>query len=151
MHRAVGHAGLTGPCQAVRGGHDGRMTTVTVDLDTEQARNTVGAVSLGLGSLAVLAPQRTAELFGVRGTAGAGSLLVRMVGVRNATMGLRTLQATGDEQRRAVQAGLVVGAVDAAALLLAARKGAISKRAAFGGLLVLGAIATLGVAAGLDN
>lgn len=127
------------------------MTTLTLDVDAEQARNAVGAVSVGLGSLAVLAPQRTAALFGVTGTAGAGSLLVRMVGVRNATMGLRTLQSTGDEQRRSLQAGLAVGAVDAAALLLAARKGVISKKAAFGGVVVLGAIAVLGVAAGLDD
>lgn len=127
------------------------MTTLTLDVDAEQARNALGAVSVGLGSLAVLAPQRTAALFGVKGTAGAGSLLVRMVGVRNATMGLRTLQSTGDEQRRSLQAGLAVGAVDAAALLLAARQGVISKRAAFGGVVVLGAIAVLGVAAGLDD
>lgn len=132
-------------------GHDGRMTTLSMDLDAEQARNAVGAVSLGLGSLAVLAPQSAARLFGVRGTGGAGSLLVRMVGVRNATMGLRTLQATGDEQRRALQAGLAVGAVDVLALLLAARKGVISKRAAVAGAIVLGAIAALGVAGGLED
>ncbi len=127
------------------------MTTVTVDLDAEQARNAVGAVSVGLGSLAVLAPRTTAGLFGVHDTGGTGALLVRMIGVRNATMGLRTLQATGEEQQRALQAGLVVGGVDAVALLLAARKGAITKKAAFGGLLVLGAIAALGVAAGLED
>lgn len=125
-------------------------TSVTIDLDAEQARNAVGAVSAVLGGLAVLAPQTTAGLFGVTPT-GAGPLLVRMVGVRNATMGLRTLQATGDDQRRAVTAGLAVGAVDAAALLLAARKGLVSRKAAFGGLLVLGAIAALGYAATLDD
>lgn len=124
------------------------MTTLTLDLDAEQARNAVGAVSAGLGSLAVLAPQTTARMFGVRATGGPTALLVRMVGVRNATMGLRTLQATGDEQKLALQAGLVVGAVDTVALLLAARKGVVSKRAAFGGLLVLAAIAGLGAAAG---
>lgn len=124
------------------------MTTVTLELDAEQARNALGAVSAGLGSLAVLAPQTTARMFGVRDTGGSGSLLVRMIGVRNATMGLRALQATGEDQRRAVQAGFLVGAVDGLAVLLAARKGVITKRAALGVLVVLGSIAALGVAAG---
>jgi hypothetical protein len=127
------------------------MTTLTVDLDQAQARDAVGWVSVGLGSLAVLAPQTTAGAFGVKGIGDAGTLLVRMVGTRNALMGLRTLQASGDEQARALQAGLAVGAVDAVALLLAARKGVLSKKAAFAGLLVLGAIAGLGYVAGLED
>ena len=126
------------------------MTTLTVDLDAEQARNAVGAVSVGLGALAVLAPRATAGAFGVA-AGGPAMLLVRMIGVRNATMGLRTLQATGSEQKLALQAGLAVGAVDAAALLLAAARGHVSKKAAFGGIAVLGTIAALGVLAGLDD
>lgn len=126
------------------------MTTLTVDVDAEQARNAVGAVSVGLGALAVLAPKATAGAFGVA-AGGPATLLVRMIGVRNATMGLRTLQATGEEQRLALQAGLAVGAVDAVALLVAAARGHVSRKAAVGGLVVLGAIAALGVAAGLDD
>lgn len=127
------------------------MTTLTVDVDKEQAREALGWVSVGLGALAVLAPQKTAGAFGVKGVGGAGTLLVRMVGARNATLGVRTLQSTGQEQARSLQAGLAVGAVDAVALLLAARRGVLSKKAAFGGLLVLGSIAGLGYVAGLED
>ena len=122
------------------------MTTLEVQMDREQARNAVGAVSLAVGAAAVLVPRTTAGAFGVR-AGGALPLLVRMVGVRNATMGLRTLQATGDEQARAVQAGLVVGAVDAVAVLAAWRAGVVTRRAALAALVVLAAIAALGVTA----
>lgn len=135
-----------------RRGTTGAMTTqLTVDVDAEQARNAVGTLSVVLGSAAVLAPVRTARLLGVKGAGvGDGPLFVRMIGARNATMGLRTLQATGEEQARAVQAGLVVGAVDAVAVLLAARRGSITKKAAAGALLLLGAIAAGGVLASRD-
>lgn len=123
------------------------LSGTTYELDAEQARNGVGAVSAALGALAVLAPVRTAGAFGVSSSGAALPLLVRMVGVRNAAMGLRTLQATGDEQARAVQAGLAVGAVDAVALLVAARKGLLSKKAAVGTLVVVGAIAAAGAVA----
>jgi len=137
------------PCAARAAGHCTAMTTLTVELDKEQARNAVGAVSVALGAAAVLAPRTTAGAFGVR-AGGALPLLVRMVGVRNAVMGLRTLEATGDEQARAVQAGFVVGAVDAVAVLAAWRAGLVTRKAALGVLLVLGGIAALGAAAAKD-
>ncbi len=126
------------------------MTTsslTSTGLDEDQARNAIGAVSVGLGALAVLAPVRTAGVFGVAAATGSGPLLVRMVGARNLVMGLRTLQATGDEQKRALQAGLVVGAVDVAAMVLAAAKGRVSKARAAVAIAVLAAIAAAGVAA----
>lgn len=124
------------------------MTTLSldIDLDREQARNAIGALSTALGFAAVLAPGRTAALFGVPAT-GSGPLLVRMIGVRNATMGLRTLQATGEDQARAISAGLVVGAVDALAILGAARRGVLSRKAAGGVLAVLAGIAAAGFVA----
>ena len=125
-------------------------TTPPAELTPEQARNAIGAISVALGAAAVLAPRTTARALGVRG-AGELPLLTRMIGVRNATMGLRTLQATGDEQAKAVQAGLVVGAVDVLAVLAAARKGVLSKRGALGVLVLLGGIAALGVAAGRES
>lgn len=131
-------------------GQSSAMTTLTVELDREQARNAVGAVSVALGAAAVLAPRTTARAFGVR-AGGALPLLVRMVGVRNAVMGLRTLQATGDEQARSVQAGFAVGAVDAVAVLAAWRAGLVSRRAALATLVVLGAIAALGAVAAAED
>lgn len=119
-------------------------------IDADFARNAVGWISLGLGSLAVVAPQRTAGLFGVRSIDSAVPLLVRMVGVRNALAGVRTLRADEDDVRRALSAGLVLGAVDATAVVLAARRGALSKASALGVLAVLGGIAVLGVAASRD-
>jgi hypothetical protein len=132
---------------------DDVLTTLTAlldDVSPETAQQAVGTLSVALGGLAVVAPARTAAFFGVRETGGAVPLLVRMVGVRNAVAGLRTLQASDDERLRALQAGLALGVVDAGAVLLAARAGAISKRSAVALLVVLGAIAWLGWRASQD-
>ena len=127
------------------------LTALIDDVSPEQALAAVGNLSVALGALAVVAPARTAAFFGVRETGGGVPLLVRMIGVRNAVGGLRTLQATGqDERRKALQAGLALGVVDASAVLLAARSGAISKRSAVALLAVLAGIAWLGVRASQD-
>jgi len=127
-----------------------RSSSLTDRIDPETAASAVGGLSLALGALAVVAPSKTAAAFGVRSVDGAVPLLVRMVGVRNAVAGIRTLQADASDRPRALQAGLVLGSVDAAAVLLAARRGALSKKAAVAALIVLGAIAVLGVAAAED-
>ena len=119
-------------------------------IDPDVAAASVGGLSVALGALAVVAPRRTAALFGLRAGGPALPLLVRMVGVRNAMAGVRTLQADDSDRARALQAGLVLGAVDATAVLLAARQGVLSKRAAAGALTLLAAIALLGVAAARD-
>lgn len=127
------------------------LTTPLEELSPQQAQSAVGTLSVALGALAVVAPSRTAGLFGLRQTGGAVPLLVRMIGVRNAVGGLRTLQAHGgDERRAALEAGLVLGAVDAGAVLLATRRGVISKRTAVALLAVLGGIAWLGLRAAQD-
>lgn len=123
------------------------LTAALDDLDPRDAQAAVGGLSLGLGALAVVAPSRTAALFGVRQRSGPVPLLVRMIGVRNAVAGLRTLQADDADRTRALQAGLALGVVDATAVVLAARKGVLSKRAAAGALVVLAGIAALGVVA----
>lgn len=128
------------------------MTSSTVSpltdrIDPTTAASAVGGLSVALGALAVVAPAKTAAAFGVRSFDSAVPLLVRMVGVRNAVAGFRTLQADASDRPKALQAGLALGAVDAAAVLLAARRGALSKKATVGALVVLGAIAVLGVAA----
>lgn len=126
------------------------LTSLPSSLDPDTATSVVGGLSVALGALAVVAPARTASAFGVRTGSPAVPLLVRMVGVRNAVAGMRTLQADAGDRPQALQAGLLLGAVDVTAVLLAARKGALSKRAAVGALVLLGAIAALGVAAGKD-
>lgn len=126
------------------------LSDAVARIDPDTALSAVGSLSVGLGSLAVLAPVRTASLFGIRNGGAALPLLVRMIGVRNAVAGLRTLQAADDDRARALQAGLVLGAVDATAVLLAVRKGAMTKKAAASVLLVLAGIAVLGVAAGRE-
>lgn len=122
-------------------------TSVLDRLDPATAGSAVGGLSVALGALAVVAPTRTAKAFGVRSPDRAVPLLVRMVGVRNAVAGVRTLQADDADRAKALQAGLALGAVDAAAVLLAARRGALSRKAAAGALVVLAGIAVLGVAA----
>jgi len=119
-------------------------------IDPAFAHQAVGWISVGIGGLAVVAPRRTAALFGVKSLDSAVPLLVRMVGVRNALAGVRTLQAEDDDLRGALNAGLVLGVVDATAVLLAVRRGAMTKSSALGALLVLGGIAVLGVAASRD-
>lgn len=123
------------------------LTSLTDRLDPDTATNVVGGVSVALGTLAVLAPARTASAFGVRTGSPAVPLLVRMIGVRNALAGVRTLQADESDRGKALQAGLALGAVDTAAVLLAVRRGALSRRAAAGALLLLATLAALGVAA----
>lgn len=123
------------------------LTSLTGRLDPDTATNVVGGVSVALGTLAVLAPARTASAFGVRTGSPAVPLLVRMIGVRNALAGVRTLQADESDRGKALQAGLALGAVDTAAVLLAVRRGALSRRAAAGALLLLATLAALGVAA----
>ena len=130
------------------------LTSVVQDtrnrLTPEQAQSAVGTLSVALGAVAVLAPARTAAFFGVRETGGAVPLLVRMVGVRNAVAGVRTLQADELDRTRALQAGLALGAVDATAVVLAARRGAMSKRSAAAALALLAGIAWLGVIASAE-
>jgi hypothetical protein len=120
------------------------------EIDPAFAHQAVGWVSVGLGGLALVAPKRTAGLFGVTSADAAVPLLVRMIGVRNGLAGLNTLQSCDDDLKRALQAGLALGVVDAAAVLLAARRGVMSKGSAVAALLVLGGIAVLGVAASRD-
>ena len=125
------------------------MTSTTLtSVDPDTAASLVGGVSVALGTLAVVAPARTASAFGLRSSSPAVALLVRMVGVRNALAGVRTLQADEGDRAKALQAGLALGVVDATAVLLAARSGAMSRKAAAGALLLLAGIAALGVAAG---
>ncbi|MBW3639207.1 MAG: hypothetical protein KY451_05080 [Actinobacteria bacterium] len=126
------------------------LSSLTDRIHPDDVAASVGGLSLALGGLAVVAPRRTASMFGLRAGGPAVPLLVRMVGVRNAMAGVRTLQADDSDRGRALQAGLVLGAVDATAVLLAARQGVLSKRAAAGALTLLAAIAVLGVAAGRD-
>lgn len=118
-------------------------------ISPDDARTLVGGISVALGTAALLAPGSTARAFGVAGTANpALPLLVRFIGIRNATMGAGLLQAeTRSAQRLATQLGLAVGAADVVALLLAARTGVLSRRSAVVGLVVLGGIAGLGYAA----
>ncbi len=123
------------------------LSPLTDRIDAKTAASAVGGLSVALGALAVVAPSKTAAAFGVRSVDSAVPLLVRMVGVRNAVAGIRTLQADDADRPRALQAGLVLGAVDAAALLLAVRRGALTGKAAVAALVVLGAIAVLGLAA----
>lgn len=126
------------------------LTSLSDRLDPQTATSAVGGLSVALGALAVAAPARTASAFGVRTGSPSVPLLVRMIGVRNAVAGIRTLQADESDRRKALQAGLALGVVDATAVVLAARRGAMSRRAAAGALVVLAAIAALGVAAGKD-
>lgn len=116
---------------------------------TSPAGTAVGALSVGLGSLALGLPGPTATALGLNAAANpALPLLVRMIGIRNTTMGLGLLTATAQEdRRRALQLGLAVGVADVTAVLLATRTRVLDTRAALVAVGMLGGIAVLGVLA----
>lgn len=111
------------------------------------AGTAVGALSVGLGALALAVPGPTAMALGLSPAANpALPLLVRMIGIRNTTMGLGLLTATAQEdRRRALQLGLAVGVADLTAVLLATRTRVLDTRAALVAAGMLGGIAALGV------
>lgn len=118
-------------------------------LTPAQATTAVGTTSLALGATAWLAPTAVARAFGVDPAANAAlALLVRFVGVRNATMGAALLLADGDEEAaRGIALGLVVGGFDALAATAAVRAGHLPPRSAVLAFGVIGAIAALGAVA----
>jgi hypothetical protein len=103
---------------------------------------------LVIGVAAWLLPNLTARLFGVRPKDNPqASFVTRLFGVRDAALGVAQMQSTGETRRLAWQLGIAVDAADAAAALLAARRGALPKPAALmAGTVALGAVA-MGVAA----
>lgn len=116
-------------------------------MNRSPAGDAVGQLSVGLGATALLLPAATARAFGVNpGLNPALPLLVRFVGIRNATMGAGLLAADSQESRTlALQLGLVVGMADLAATLLAARKKVLRPRALLVAAAVLGGIGALGI------
>jgi len=66
-----------------------------VTQQADYARMAVGGLSVALGAAAAVAPGPTARAFGLTDSGPGQPLLVRMVGVRNATMGAATLAASG--------------------------------------------------------
>lgn len=113
------------------------------------AGDAVGQLSVAFGALALAAPTATARVLGVdpRGNP-ALPLLVRLIGVRNTTMGLGLLLATSTaDRRRALQLGLAVGVSDVAATLLAGRSRVLQTRAEVIAVAILGGIAALGATA----
>lgn len=118
-------------------------------MNRSPAGDAVGQLSIGLGVTALLLPAVTARALGVdpRGNP-ALPLLVRFVGIRNATMGAGLLAADSPESRTlALQLGLVVGMADLAAALLAARRRVLRPRALLVAVAVLGGIGALGISA----
>lgn len=117
------------------------------------ASSAVGTISVGFGLTAVAAPEATAEAFGLdAGSNSALPLLVRFVGVRNLVMGIAALQAsTRPTNAQALRNGLLVGAVDVAAVLAAYNAGVLPPRSRDLALGALGTIAALGAIGLLRN
>jgi hypothetical protein len=103
---------------------------------------------LVIGIAAWLLPNLTARLFGVRPKDNPqASFVTRLFGVRDAALGVAQMQLTGEARRATWQLGIAVDAADAAAAMIAGRKGTLSKPAALlAAGVALGAVG-MGVAA----
>ena len=100
----------------------------------------VGVVSVGLGVVATVAPARVAAAGGVRDTSGPVlPLLVRLNAARQLSLGIALLTRRPVPVARASGLFLPVTALDAAAVLLARRAGALERRSAVMALSVLAA------------
>ena len=112
----------------------------------QQFVRAVGVVSVGLGAVATVYPERVAAAGGVR---DAGSplvpLLVRLNAARQLTLGLALLTKRVPV-RRASGLFLPLTALDAGAVLAARRAGVLAPRSAVAALLVLATNVAVSVA-----
>lgn len=110
------------------------------------AGEAVGQLSVGFGALALAAPTATARALGVDPLGNpALPLLVRLIGIRNTTMGLGLLTAASAvDRQRALQFGIAVGVSDLIATVLASRSRLLDARASVTAVAILGGIAALG-------
>lgn len=104
-------------------------------------RKSIGTLSIWLGTGALFAPRRLAEVLGVRSAATdsdvALPLLVRLMAARNITLGAALLLVPVSQARRATEVTLLLTALDAAAVLVARRGGDVAPRSAGLSLAVL--------------
>ena len=99
---------------------------------------TVGVVSVALGALATVAPARVAAVGGVKDASGPVlPLLVRLVAARQVSLGIALLTRRPTPVVRASGLFLPVTALDAAAVLVARRAGALERRSTVMALCVL--------------
>src|SRR4051794_36059736 len=105
---------------------------------------TLSRLRVAIGSAAWVAPNRTAELFGLDAKNNpTSSFLARLFGVRDIALGVQAARSAGPSKRLAWQLGIPCDLFDAAAAILARRNGTLGTRAA----VMAGATAL--VAAGL--
>jgi hypothetical protein len=99
----------------------------------------VGQVSVGLGVVAVVAPRGVARAGGVRtaDTDPVLPLLVRLNAARQLALGLALLTRRPADPRRSAALFLPITGVDAAAVLLARRRGLLAPRSTVMALAVL--------------
>ena len=117
------------------------MSTADRDRVWWDQRRSIGALSVWLGTVALFAPRATTRLLGVRAAAtrsdAALPLLVRLVAARNIAMGAALLVSPPPQARRTSEVTLLLTGLDAAAVLVSRRTGAVAGRSALLSLLVL--------------
>jgi hypothetical protein len=90
------------------------------DLDRKTISTVVAGGSVGVGTLAVVAPRAMTAVFGLPGT-GPFRFLVRLWGTRTATLGALALTVPAAQKRQVYAAVAVMDAVDAGLALSAGR------------------------------
>lgn len=102
----------------------------------------LAAARIAIGGVAVAAPDLGAKLFRLSpDTNRQLPFMTRLFGGREIALGAATLLASGRDQRTLVWLGVGVDAIDAAAAVLAARGGAVSRPT--GGTLAAPALAAI--------
>jgi hypothetical protein len=99
---------------------------------------------IAMGATSWAAPALSLRLFMLDNGAPQSPYLLRLFGVRDIALGVATLTASGAAQTNLLRIGLAVDAADAAAGLLAASSGGVSKPRG----VLLAAAAVSGVAIG---
>lgn len=97
--------------------------------DKTQLRKAIMTVRLTIGGVGLLAPRTMAALFGVEAPRGSSTApILRMFAVREALMAYQLYQAPDEELEEVLRQGIVVDAIDSAAVLGAFARGDIGLR-----------------------
>jgi hypothetical protein len=114
-------------------------------VEPEAVIKTSATIRLAIGAGAWLTPRLAGRAFGLDVPGNPQSpYLARLFGVRDVALGLGTLQSTGAARRQWLQAGLICDVADAAAAVMAGRRGYLSPLTA----TLVFAPAVLGIAMG---
>ena len=117
-------------------------------MNSESAVKQLAGLRVGVGAASWLTPNLAGRAFGLDPKANLQAPYVaRLFGVRDAAIGIGTLQAQGEARRQWLQIGMACDVADAAAAVIAGRRGYLPGYAATGTAVVALMAAGLGALA----